>query len=822
MPKTYTTAFRDAWASKTRKAVYKIELKRRYWNGSAFVLESSATDINPDEIVQFNPISWKLDTPVKTKILASNVSITFDNKDHVWNPKNISSGKWAPDGTATVGYTPYKSQIVVKYGYELADGTNEFMSIFTGRLQKITTNSHRPEAKVDFIGNEILLQDADAQNVSTTYTNQATSPATGDGSNLTFDTVLKSLWEVSQVRVNAVVKTQGTQYTLTNVDDAETTCKIVFTAGNAPGAGLTVDFNGRQWKRDNSISTLLGLLCDEAGIGAGNRTIEEPLWPAAAQNKTEDSQANWEAYTLITNISTTAIPGSIVPKWIKIDDFTDGNFTSDPAWTANGSGASIDTGRLKIVHASSIGTALSVPFGFSTGTWSFELELSGVAVGSLYFVMNSGAVGTTQNLPQGSGYRILVSAAGTTFSFLRLDSGTQTSLFTASPTTTGNHEYRVHRSSGGVFTFYQDGVVIGSVTDSTHINGSFMFAHSSGTTAAYFDKFYHSLEHDGSGATSSASSVHESQEYDLLAAPSAWGTLDSTHILNDGTATYETNVASAAGGPYDGWTALGSGNIIASALKRYFKMRVTLTRSVNNLSALPTVEVMTANYFSSSITLTSANFKAQTVFAAVQALAGISNCVFGFKGNGDFFFKNRKTGGTVDFTLDQTNAILKVGALDPGWENIANVAQVSYGSGGSTYYAEYNATDAGEASPTSQATYGPRIRALSLDKFVFSNGANVAEAFARKIYEEEFLPKARAQSVEARIIPQMDLLDISYVSFYDHPLKQYVIFGDPLQTGLSSPEPKNVVLPKTLFLAVGVTFDIKAAKSVLDLEEILA
>ncbi len=89
---------------------------------------------------------------------------------------------------------------------------------------------------------------------------------------------------------------------------------------------------------------LVGLLCDEAGIGSAIRSIEEPIFDAVDQSVITTSLADWNAGTL-QNISSLAVQGSIRKKWIVLDDFSDGDYTSDPVWTLNGGTYIINLGK---------------------------------------------------------------------------------------------------------------------------------------------------------------------------------------------------------------------------------------------------------------------------------------------------------------------------------------------------------------------------------------------------------------------------------------------------------------------------------------------
>ena len=55
------------------------------------------------------------------------------------------------------------------------------------------------------------------------------------------------------------------------------------------------------------------------------------------------------------------------------------------------------------------------------------------------------------------------------------------------------------------------------------------------------------------------SPIYTSEEFDLLAAPTAWGVLALTQDLNGFSVLCETNVSSTSGSGFDGWVALDGG-----------------------------------------------------------------------------------------------------------------------------------------------------------------------------------------------------------------------------------------------------------------------
>jgi len=960
MPKTTTAEFDREWSDPHgSKGVYKIEYKRRYWNGAAFVWEGAATELNKEEIKAVSTITWKYDTPVKTRILASNVTLTLSNEEWKWLPGNGTTGLWQSDATATLGYVPFRTEFTIYYGYELPDGTEELLALFTGEVKKLKFSSKNNLAVFSLTGRELRLMQADAQRVTTDLTDQ--SAGVGDGTIVQFDTSQKSVWRISEVRtiagitvtvgvddkldftegggeLNATltaaaypvgatsaeagtlckeIKTQleatgaqtytvtysyttrkftitqdtggtfsilwktgtngsdGTDihcgtllgysdaaddtgatayvadtattsaaqtqgddndFTLDQINEAEINALIDFEVGSTPADKTTVIWTGKQWLIDQQVATLVGLLCDESGIGSGIRTILEPEWPAAASFVQADSQADWESGTLLADIETANSPGSIEP-WNLLDNFKDGDYTNNPTWTQRtqqGNGAIVVTGGDVAGYARVTASAtnnwigLDTPFTQHTGFYRFQVNIDSLSAagssnggdGSYVMFFQVEALQFNNLGLKGYGLRFNLNADGGSTSevqLMRFDDTHQsfgTVLASCGDIPAGENVYEITRDGAGAMVVYINDVNSGSATDNTYTTNAF-FAIGCGTTnsTAAIGMRISSIRYG-----STATPPYESEAFDLLAAPSAWSTLSYSQTLNGGTIAYKTNV-SADGAAWDGWVALGAGDIVASALKRYIKFQVTFT-PVGTSTTFPVVEKVRVNYFSTDLFIKSADFSDMTCFDAIAELAKMSGSVFMFEGDGTFIFRSRAASGAEDFTFDQGKGIKEL-SLDMGYDRVVNVGQCSYGSGSSKYFAEYGATEAAEASPTSEDTYGAVRRQYDARRFFFSNNADIAGSVAQLIYDKEYLPR-RIADASIRITPQMNLSDRLKISFYDDPLLEDVVFGDMMQPPYPPlGVPQNVMLRDVSFEATGLSIDIMKSDARLTAEEIL-
>lgn len=813
--KTRTADFDVAWANRrVRKANYYVTVARRYWNGSAYAL-ATPISINKREIDKLSGLATKFDLPLQNRILPSNVTLTLIDKAYKWLPSNLANGMWRPSGVSpTYGFDPVGSEFVIYYGYELADGTTEYLAMFTGVVED-DPGFDSTSGTVTFSLMEksaSLLESGRAQNVGLSGSGQATSPTDGNGVLLTFSAVLKSVWEITVVAWNAITRTLGSDadYTLDNLNDAELAPDIVFNAGSEPGA-FPITFSYRQWYRDKSISELVGYLCDEAGIGSGDRVIEEPIFTGVDQSQSYGSAAEWAAGTL-TNADATTLSGYLRRKWYKIDNFP--GSTLDAAWSTNSLGYSVSGGKLNVTDGGSAQIAVAK----ATGTWEIKVAWASGKMDTLISFAN--------------GYCLLwrpdpTDSGGGTAQLLKYPSlGAMTGSTSFALTGTDEKTIRITRAATtGETKVYVNGVLKDTATDPDSFSaGYFTLYHAKRdpSFAITYDDIYYSDIVDGSGALVTTDMIWESPEINLLAAPSSWLPLAFAVVLNGGTISARTKSATTSGGAYSAYAATDDTYTPQSPLRQYLKVEITGAAG-DILMLAPVFDSFTVNWRGSSLFIKSADFTGLTCLQAVQELAKMGGMEFGSEGDGSFYFRNRNVTGAAEITLSQKNALLAVTKFSTGYKDVRPIATVKYGKSGSDgyYYAEYGAAESGEASPTNEERFGPRTIDLELSRFIFSNDADVANAIAQKQYELFYRPKKK-MTVRSRIIPHLSASSRVSISFHDSPLIEKTIFGDPFQ--VSPPMGANTkTLARSIAMkVVGHTPDIIRGESLIDLEEILS
>lgn len=778
-----TDVFKDLIADRTGfKAVYRVKLRRRFFESTSpadFELEAEPIIFEADQILGISPIHLKLDTRQQNKILASNVTLRMRNERNKWVETNVTDGIFRPSLAVPGGFDPFRSEYVIEYGVirpGSPDDDEELIAIFTGEATSYRFDTIKREAEISIRGREIKMQNADAQNVNTQLIDQPTTPPEGDGTNKDF-LGEESIFDMQTVRVAAAEVDQGSRYKIEDENDAEKQVKI--TIDPAPDGGSppdSVDYTARQWRRNETVSDLVGQLCDEADILPDVRNIEEPDYPDVSQFIQIKDKADFDLATLVKTDTKSrvgfltlgdSIPGRKFETQADIDDNYDVGFGS--------------TYTVGVTFLNSVKTSKTASIG---GALKFRIVLTGPVTVSKDFSLIGAFTRFSFDTPSTPGTYTV------SFQLVELPSTVHASI-TPKAVPAGLRDVKENmRVAVDIRSFF-------TITIPPNPPSFGMWIRNPRAIPIFTDGTW------------------ESDPRDLLATPSSFQKLILVETLNGGSILWETATAPAVGGPFDAFVAIDGVGNIQSTPRQFIKVRTTMAPDTPREDG-PDVDSITINFQSGSLFIGHADFKQKTVFKAIARLAEITDMEYGFRGDGTFFFRNKPVVSASILDMDQSHFIQAVKTFNAGYDRVLNTAQVSYGP----YYSEKNSITEGETPPTSVQRFGRKIRVLTINDFLFANNANFAAAIAEILYTNNFQAKRRIQLV-SKIIPYIEIADVVTVSFFDSELIANTVFGDELQKEPSFGKNTNVIMREMPAKVVGISFDVMKHTSTLDLEEVL-
>ncbi len=781
MAATVSDEFKALWQKKVGLVQRRrIAVWRRYYNGAAFVHEAAPTYLYEQDFINWGTIPNQLDSPEENVNQMVVMTLQLENLRNQWVQSSGTPSFFAADDTATDGYRLFKTLFQLQVGYELSDGTIEWVAVFTGYALGNKLSTERGTAEIQVASKSaFLLEKSQAAQVCTTFTLEDCTPA-ADGVIYAFKSASTGVGAITDVQVNAV-SASDTDYSVGNLNvvaDPNSDGKATITFKNEPGVVppnlATVKCSGIKWLQAQDIKALLALIATNAGIDSGDQLLDAVLVPGGApSSKTIDTQADWQAGTL-TNMSATITPGSIENKWHRVDDFSDGNLTTDPVWTVTNVTAAVVASRANITHVGAVHGYIYTELAKTTGTWEWKFTFtSGIGFDVQMGFCDGYALYWRPNpLDVGGGVAQLVHA------------GTLTAVTGSSPfalTGTGEKTYRVTKTPEGVMKVYVGGVLKDTTAaDTATTTGSifiFDFTGLNGGIAVDFDvsfgDIYFSDEIDGVTAVSALVATFVSATQNILSIPSAYGTLDRTETLNGGTILYETD-SSVDGSAWDGYVAISAAGVILSTLRQYFRIRVTITRS--SASAVsPQCHKLVANFSTTSIFVSLAILDGMTGADAFQRFAALVDYQTGDNGEGKRFLRSKVVSGSPVVELTQENAIISVIEFDPGHDDVYTVGLVRFGDS----FKQYDAASAGAASPTPEDEYGRVVADIDLSGTLLANDADLATARARLLYERRSVAKRRIRMI-IHPVPWLETGDMVGVTILESPILGHVVANDPI------------------------------------------
>ena len=504
--------------------------------------------------------------------MASTASIVCSNTDKFFSPSYVPTTD--EDDFVNSELKPGIG-LLVKFGFDYT-GTQEYAQQFIGTVDKLTI---KPGARTATIEGRDGMKPLFNRNISTKL---KTSQDIGALVTYLLNKANISTWE-------------------TDVDTANITIDYFFTFDQ------TIIESIRELVEGAGDANFY---FDESGIATFRAYLN-----STAMSHTDTTQADFQAGTL-TAVDATTEPGKLKMRWYKLDDFEDGDFSADPAWT------SVDrygaTGTWAVVsgearaQSNALGQFLTTPFSAATGTWEFRAKSSDIYSVSpnrysrpgFFFCANGSP---TAPFPGAPFYwdGCITNSYGVTLAndsqiLLSKFVGTaQTDLATASYTpSTSYFTIRVTRSSAGVIKVYLDGVLKISVTDTTFNTSALISLYQigsslAGTSYGYFDDVYWSPEIEGSESVQTES-VFVSDTIDQGATISAEGIFNTTQITPTETSISWYTATSADGSTWDSYVAATPGGLIGSTARRYIRYKAVMTSTSYLVS--PTITDVTVSW----------------------------------------------------------------------------------------------------------------------------------------------------------------------------------------------------------------------------------
>jgi hypothetical protein len=766
--KTVTTAFKEAQKASAAVSVRRVSYKRRYWvqTSNSYTWESSWTVLPENEIVSVSPITGKLDTDKLNEFKISNVNLVLKNDRRQWKAGK-RGGYFGATDIYPNGFEPNWTKFKIESGYDV-NGTATYVPLFVGLATGFNTSAASDTVQVNVQGLEALLINANAENISTLvkYENMGT----GNGSNKDFTTVHPGVGIIKEVSLNGTIKKPGTDYSISQTDDPTLGAKISFTT--APASGVVVMITYRYWKQNQKIEDVVGDLLTEAGISGGSRDISNVIFPTGViQAHNISSQGDWAAGTK-TLVDVNRTPGDLKINFADsgnkalLDNF---NSSLDPAWSYAGNVSTIFSKvRLGPTNDSYIYRASSKVNGYWQVTFSL---LGSYGAFCMYFMGQELVTGTFSHkyaLRYGNGVLFEQFAGNpTALTLVKVSSAynenSTIATSTISSVSTGvDHTIGVSRNADGAMMVYLDGSLILSGTDNSYSSSSNLMLTTNTGAYVYFDDLY------SPSATAPGSWV--SPPFDCLSAPSAWGQLSKSQTTTGtGSISYLTR-SSTDGSTWDGYVAIGAGNQINSALKRYVQVKVDLTSGTTASDDI-SVQSISLPYTSATTLITMPTFADKTVYQAMQQIGSFANYEWGFNESEVFFFRPKQVDKTIDEILDGSINVIDVSSLSDGVDRVYSEVQATYGN------FDITVGDDGITKDGPIARYGKRRLTIDGGDILLAPDTDIATGVALGFYAALKKPR-QTMKVRTKYMEWLDLSDTVSLTFNDNIPARPWFFGD--------------------------------------------
>ena len=788
---TVTDDFLAAQSLPGNVGVRRIQYKRRKWNTATllFEWETDWTELASSEILSVSSVQSQLDTDQQNEFKVSNVTLIVDDSDNKWRPDN-PVGIFGQDSNSTLHrYEPYWMKFRVQAGYELADGTSEYLTLFTGLAVDYIAESEKRTTQIMLQGLEIILMNAKAEGIATTVTNE--NKGVGNSVTTVFTTTNPGVGGITEVSLNGTTKIEGSDYTVGNLNVATGGATVTFAV--APTAAQTVRISYFYWPQSQTFKTVIQNLLTYAGVASGNQQVENVVF----QNNVFDShtytnQADYDAGTK-TRIETAIAPGTMRIDW------SDTSFRETQTWGESLSGWGSSTFTSDGTQITSV--APSGGIGIPEWSRSISRPYSRI-LGPLEIKFKfDNNVTSGHGISVTHGFSILVDAGGS------ISCSGSSNTWAAD---SSYHTLKVIRSGVGRILVYLDDVLKLDVTNQEFTSANSLFlGHSGttkdGTTQASFKNIVTPI------ATVTANWI--SAALDMGGTPTGWGQLLHTFT---GTGMSIATKTSADNITYDSLLDLNTvTNLPQSTLRRYIKTNVSWSVDTTSTQE-PQVQDLTISWVTTSTTILLPAFTGDSVYDALQKLGEFTNYEFGFDQDENFFFRPKQSGDS-QMSIDQSNFIARVLSYDKGDARVYGSVRAQYGS-----FVKEVTGSGQEPKSTRARVLDNRLDITPDSNIQITATADVASGIAQGFFRYFSTPRRRVK-VETKFLPQFQLSDPITVTILNRTPNPYWLLGDDSvylgQEGVYFWGEREQLIYNTLMKVVAIRHDIQKFTSEIELEE---
>lgn len=558
-----------------------------------------------------------------TNPLASSFSISCDNSDRFFSFSHTPTTSEATDGFVNDELRPGMG-IIIQYGFAYGGGEPELVTVFNGNVDKIRVNPADRTAQITgrdtmkaLINQTIASKLKTAQDIKSAIlytlnlTNISTWETSLDTTSLTVDYFFINNQTAMTVIRDLVEASADAQFYFSESGIATFKYFVNSTPGSHTDSSQA-DFQAGTVKTNidtDSLPAQIGrkwFLIDDFADGNFN---SNPVWTnrVVASSYSDTTEADFALGSVKTNIDTATIPGEISRKWFLIDDFSDGDYTSNPVWSVyNGAYGStppfptnkwsISSGRLTYSPAVSAqqGRAEITFAGGAYGTWENAVifNTGGVNLGyAEVFLVANNAWNTFGSRGQlSNGYCVRIDKAAQTITLQRDDSSVRTTIFTKPVAIDDTaHILRVTRTATGDFDIYWDGSILNgaSPNDANFTTSVYYGFHGeinglAAPSVGFYDIRFSKAVLAPTSAFTGSQALFESRSFDLTAGVASLGTFTATTVAPTGSSLLFFTATSADDITYDSYVAVTNGGPIMSTPRRYLKYKILLVCPIDS------------------------------------------------------------------------------------------------------------------------------------------------------------------------------------------------------------------------------------------------